>query len=171
MARFLLIVCLLWLAGCGLKGDVAEDAGEDPETKRQQSAGKITGEEGIVLFSNRPEERTESGAGGTGIGVNGYLWRASLDTLSFLPLASADPFGGVIITEWYSPPEAQNERYKLNIYILSRTLRSDGIRISVFKEVFESQRWVTSQVSPQTATKLEDAILQRAREIRLKTQG
>ena len=78
---------------------------------------------GVVLFG-----RTTAPEGGVGIGVNAFLWRASLDTLSIWPIASADPFGGVIITDWYAPPETPNEQFKFNIFILDRSLRADGVR-------------------------------------------
>ncbi|MCG8360632.1 MAG: DUF3576 domain-containing protein, partial [Kiloniellales bacterium] len=96
----------------------------------------VFGQGGLNLFGgggDGPLEQGEGGAG-AGIGVNSYLWRASLDTISFMPLASADPFGGVIITDWYSPPEAANERFKVNVYILGRDLRADGIRAAVFRQ-------------------------------------
>jgi hypothetical protein len=99
--------------------------------------------------------------------VNSYLWHATLDTLSFMPLASADPFGGVIITDWYSAPSNPNERLKVTIYILDRRLRADGIRIAVFRQSRSNEGWVDSTVNAETATKLEDAILTRARELRL----
>ena len=66
--------------------------------------------------------------------MNAFLWRASLDTIAFMPLASADPFGGVIITDWYAPPETPDERFKVNIYILGRILRADGLKVSVFRQ-------------------------------------
>jgi len=115
------------------------------------------------------ESGTTAIAGGTSrtVGVNSYLWHATLDTLSFMPLASADPFGGVIITEWYSPPSDLNERLKVTIYILDRRLRADGIKIAVFRQVRSNEGWVDSAVNADTATKLEDAILTRARELRL----
>jgi hypothetical protein len=91
--------------------------------------------------------------------------------MSFMPLASADPFGGVIITEWYSSPQALDERLKVTIYILDRHLRADGIKIAVFRQTRSGDVWVDAQVSPDTATKLTDAILTRARELRLATQG
>ncbi|HWA91467.1 MAG TPA: DUF3576 domain-containing protein [Rhizomicrobium sp.] len=108
-------------------------------------------------------------AGGTArtVGVNSYLWHATLDTLSFMPLASADPFGGVIITDWYSAPSDPNERVKVTIYILDRRLRADGIKIAVFRQSRSNEGWVDSTVNGDTATKLEDAILTRARELRL----
>jgi hypothetical protein len=108
-------------------------------------------------------------AGGTArtVGVNSFLWHATLDTLSFMPLASADPFGGVIITDWYSAPSDLNERLKVTIYILDRRLRADGIKIAVFRQVRSNEGWVDSTVNSDTAVKLEDAILTRARELRL----
>ncbi len=105
------------------------------------------------------------------LGVNQYLWHASLDTLRFMPLQSADPFGGVIITEWYSAPELPNERMRVTVYILDRNLRADGLKIAVFRQTRSADGWIDAQVNPDTATKLEDAILTRARELRLATQA
>jgi len=104
---------------------------------------------------------------GRGISVNSMLWRASLDTISFLPLSSADPFGGVIITDWYSPPEAPRERIKLNVYILARDLRADGLRVSVFRQTLSGQIWQEAKVEPKTVRDIENAILKRARELRI----
>ncbi|HEY1615917.1 MAG TPA: DUF3576 domain-containing protein [Rhizomicrobium sp.] len=111
-----------------------------------------------------------SDSGRVTLGVNSYLWHATLDTLSFMPLASADPFGGVIITDWYSAPSDQNERMKITIYILDRRLRADGIKIAVFRQTRAGEAWADAQVNPETATKLEDAILTRARELRLASE-
>lgn len=105
------------------------------------------------------------------LGVNKYLWHATLDTLSFMPLASADPYGGVIITDWYSAPENPNERMKLTIYILDQRLRADGLKVTVFRQIHSADGWVDAQVNPDTATKLEDAILARARELKLAAVG
>jgi hypothetical protein len=101
------------------------------------------------------------------IGVNGYLWRATLDTLSFMPLASADPYGGVVITDWYVNPEKPDERFKATVYILDARLRADGLNVAVFREVSTGGSWVTAPTSPQTATDIENAILTRARQLRL----
>lgn len=104
------------------------------------------------------------------IAVNGYLWRASLDTLSFMPLSSADPFGGVIITDWYSPPETPSERFKVTAYILGRALQSDGIRVSVFRQARnESGNWASMPVNDTVASDLENTILTRAREFKVRT--
>ena len=109
-------------------------------------------------------------AGGNGrltLGVNSYLWHATLDTLAFMPLASADPFGGVVITDWYVAPNAPGERLKVTIYIMDRTLRADGLKVVVFRQTQANGVWGDAQPSPDTAHKLEDAILTRARELRL----
>ena len=110
-----------------------------------------------------------AGGGKMTLGVNSYLWHASLDTLSFMPLASADPFGGVIITDWYVAPSAPNERLKVTIYILDRNLRADGLKVVVFRQTRNGAGWADATPSPDTAHKLEDAILTRARELRLAT--
>ncbi len=111
-----------------------------------------------------------STSGRVTLGVNSFLWHASLDTLSFMPLQSADPFGGVILTDWYSDPSDLNERMRVNIYILDRKLRADGLKIAVFRQTKSGETWVDAAVNPDTAVKLEDAILTRARELRLATQ-
>ena len=107
LGAFLLTACE------GVKTQRAD--GESGQDKQKKSNGKLFGD--INLLG--PDKGAEGGAG-SGIGVNGFLWRASLDTLSFLPLSSADPFGGVIITDWYSPPESPNERFKVDTLILWR---------------------------------------------------
>ncbi len=110
--------------------------------------------------------RAEEGAE-TGIGVNAWLWRASLDTVSFMPLASADPFGGTILTDWYSAPEHADERLKLNVFILGKQLRSDGVKVRAFRQVrAKNGSWKDAAVSPETASRIEDAILARARQLR-----
>jgi hypothetical protein len=102
------------------------------------------------------------------IGVNSYLWRATLDTLAFMPLSSADPYGGVVITDWYVNPEKPDERFKCTVYILDSRLRADGLNVTVFKEVSNGQGgWVTAPSAGQTATDIENSILTRARQLRL----
>jgi hypothetical protein len=108
-----------------------------------------------------------SGSSRVTLGVNSYLWHASLDTLSFLPLTSADPFGGVIISEWYVAPSSPNERLKVTVYIMDRALRADGLKVVVFRQTRTATGWQDATPSPDTAHKLEDSILTRARELRL----
>lgn len=123
---------------------------------------------GIVIFGvDRERQAREAAAGaGTGLSVNAYLWRATLDTLAFMPLASADPFGGTIITDWYSPPAAEGERFRAQAYVMGRQLRSDGVRVQVFRQVLQRGQWVDAPVSTATNSELEDKILARARELR-----
>ena len=102
------------------------------------------------------------------LGVNAYLWRASLDTLAFMPLSSAYPYGGVIITDWYANPEKPDERFKCTVYILDTRLRADGLNVTVNKQVRDvNGAWVDAVAADQTATDIENAILTRARQLRL----
>ncbi|WP_310539271.1 DUF3576 domain-containing protein [Phenylobacterium sp.] len=102
------------------------------------------------------------------IGVNGYLWRATLDTLAFMPLASADPYGGVVITDWYVNPEKADERFKCTVYILDARLRADGLNVAVFKQTRDaSGTWVDAPSAGQTETDIENAILTKARQLKL----
>jgi hypothetical protein len=127
---------------------------------------------GLFTFGNsKTREDASGGGGGGGIGVNAFLWRGALDTLSFLPLTSADPFGGVIITDWYTPADAVGERFKATAYILGRDLRSDGIRVSVFRQVNQSGRWVDAPVNPVVQADIENKVLDRARKLREQAAG
>ena len=101
------------------------------------------------------------------LGVNAYLWRASLDTVSFMPITSADPFGGTIVTDWYTAPTTPGERYKLNVYILGRELRSDGVRVSVFRQVQSKGGWSDAPPPGTMSAALADTILTKARQLRI----
>ena len=125
----------------------------------------IFGAGGLSFFGDSESKNT-----GGGLGVNSYLWRASLDTILFMPVNSADPFGGVIITDWHSSTEAPSERFKLNVYILGRALRADGVRVAVFRQVQDRRgAWKDAGVPEETRIKIEDAILFRARQLRNQT--
>ena len=114
----------------------------------------------------------KSSAANATIGVNGYLWRATLDVLSFMPLASADPWGGTVITDWYANPEKPDERFKATVYILDTRLRADGLKVTVFKQVRDAGgQWADSATSDQTEADFENAILTRARQLRLSNIG
>jgi hypothetical protein len=155
------LIVLALASGCESIG-IAPDP---PPPTEDRSASSSGGNGGLIdtLFGG---DSNTSGAP-SGIAVNSFLWRASLDTISFMPLNSADPFGGVIITDWYSPPETPRERVKLNIYILGRELRADGLRVSVFRQTRASQPWQEAKVDPKTVRDIENAILKRARELRI----
>jgi len=106
--------------------------------------------------------------GGQATTVNRYLWAASLETLDFLPVFSADPIAGLIITDWYANPESPQERFKLSVYILDSALRADALRVSVFRQMQNPEgRWIDSTVNPATGREIENAILTRARQLRL----
>jgi hypothetical protein len=159
------------LLGSGLAACAGLDAQPPPpkpKLEKQAAYGSITGDDGF-LFGGTKKKDDGSNTGG-GIGVNSFLWRASLDSMGFMPLASADPFGGVIISDWYASPDVPTERFKLTIYILDQQLRADGVKVAVFRQVRDaSGAWTDAAVDPKTPTDLENAILTRARQLRLDT--
>lgn len=110
---------------------------------------------------------TPTASGKLATNVNRYLWRASLDTIDFMPVNKADPVSGLIGTDWYGNPSAPNERFKTNVYILDTALRADALRVTVFRQQLTDFGWVDAQVNPATAREIENAILSRARELRL----
>ena len=167
-------VLVLSLTGCGDPSTVKEarsgTSGDRDRRDLQTGIGGRTQEQGSLfgaggLLGSGDEKKDDRGAG---VAVNAYLWRASLDTISFIPLVSADAFGGVIITDWYTPAETPNERMKVQVTILDRELRADGVRVSVFKQQTAPKggAWVDAQVDPRTQTDMENAILTRARQLR-----
>ncbi|MDO8321956.1 MAG: DUF3576 domain-containing protein [Phenylobacterium sp.] len=131
------------------------------------SSGPKTQNDGGGLFGLGRGKSTPAAEQPT-IGVNGYLWRATLDTLAFMPLASADPYGGVVITDWYVNPEKADERFKCTVYILDARLRADGLNVAVFKQTRDaSGTWVDAPSAGQTETDIENAILTKARQLKL----
>lgn len=128
------------------------------------------------MFGGGDRQARQSGGGearaaGADIGVNSFLWRASLDTLNFMPLSSADPFGGVIITDWYSDPTTPAERFKATVYILDTRLRADALNVSLFRQTQANGQWSDAAVNPDTEIQIENQILRRARELRLSAVG
>jgi len=182
-----LAVAVLFLvgpAGCSVLGP-GEASYPTQRTRTNRGVGinkpsyeepeSIFGPGGLSLGGAKPpDDGTSDGHGGGGIGVNSFLWRASLDTVAFMPLVSADPFGGVIITDWYTPAESPSERMKVQVTILDRELRADGVRVSVFKQTQGAKGgggWVDAQVDQRTNTEIENAILTRARQLRIAQGG
>jgi predicted small lipoprotein YifL len=102
----------------------------------------------------------------TTIGINAYLWRAALDTVSFMPLLQTDSNGGVIVTDWYVNPSAPNERMKLTVTILDRDLRADAVRVAASRQLLQGGQWIDAPVQAATVQKLEDVILTKARDLR-----
>jgi len=107
----------------------------------------------------------------TNIGVNSYLWRASLETLSFMPLLQTDSNGGVILTDWYINPGASTERMKLTVTILDQDLRADALRVAASRQTLQGTQWVDAPVQAATTQKLEEVILTRARDLRRRAIG
>ena len=165
------VICLALpiLAGCGNDPNVRPVQQSEYSDYRSTGLerGKVTGDQGLVFGvgkgSGSPQDQ------GAALGVNAYLWRGALDTLAFMPLASADPFGGVIITDWYQPPSASGERFKATAYILGRQLRADGVRVAIFRQVQQGGQWVDAPVSQSTTGEIENKVLARARELRAQT--
>lgn len=167
---FLILLTALFLAACS-GGEARYPTGADRASTEDDIYAKpksIFGNGGISLLGGR-KKTDETGA--SGIGVNSFLWRASLDTISFMPLASADPFGGVILTDWYTPEESDKERFKLNVFILGRQLRSDGVRVRVFRQEKQGGTWKDAAVPEDMGRTLEDTILTRARQLRVSQLG
>lgn len=124
---------------------------------------------GCSSFGSKKAQKQAARQQAPNIGVNGFLWRASLETLDFMPNGSADPFGGIIATDWYASQEAPDERFKANVYILDSGLRADALKVSVFKQVKSGASWTDASVDADTARQIENAILTRARELYIAT--
>ena len=156
MARLLTIglaaACAFTLAGCQwIRDDINRTLGNSPEDDARRSdlaASQVTT-----------------------IGVNAYLWRAALETLSFAPLAQSDSNGGVIVTEWYSNPQNPSERVKVTATILDRDLRADALRVTAARQTNQSGQWVDAPVTAATVQRLEEIILTKARDLRRSFAG
>lgn len=161
------ILCGVGLTACAGAREVAQSeytSSASQSTHLETSPG-IAGEGGISLnIGGKNSSKYESSP--DNIGVNAYLWRGTLDTLSFMPLASADPLGGVVITDWWQSGTTPKERLKATVYILTRSLRSDGVKVSIFRQTEQKGQWVDVSVNDATTSAIEERILARARELR-----
>ena len=145
----------LSLAACGTFGR------DEPQVETDADRGLF----GLGIFSGGDDAEQ---SGPAQIGVNGYLWRASLDTLAFMPLASADAYGGLINTEWYVNPEKTDERFKATVYILDTRLRADGVNVALHRQTRGANgEWVDAPASADAEEAIENAILTRARQLRV----
>ena len=144
---FLAAGCAVSLAGCDfIREDISRTLGKEPvsDIRRTDIAASQV----------------------TTIGVNAYLWRAALDTLSFAPLAQTDSAGGVIVTDWYANPQNPSERVKITAAILDANLRADALRVTAAREVLQNGQWLAAPVTAATVQRLEEIILTRARDLR-----
>lgn len=161
------------IAGCsGDYGASPEDVASAERTRDYDPGDSVFGDGGLSLSRIASGEAFGGGvgpnAGGSSLPVNKFLWRGALDTLQFLPLASTDPFTGVIATEWGTNPERPNERFKVTAYMVNSQLAASSLKVAVFRETRDDGGpWVPAPVSAETARKLEDAILTRARQLRI----
>jgi hypothetical protein len=157
-----LVAAGLVLGGCNSTPKAPPGPREAEQARQDEGGGfRIPGFGGGNTNRDVTEERVE------GIGVNSLLWRASLDTISFMPLATTDPYGGVITTEWYNNPEVINERFKVSVFILDTRLRADAVKVSVSRQNLTANGWMEGAVSADTGLAIENAILTRARQLRL----
>jgi len=130
---------------------------------RLRTGGGLFGKKGMVLGTNEDNKTVSS----MGMPINPYLWRGSLETVGFMPLSSADPFGGIIITDWYSDGKTINERCKINIFIKGLELKTNNLKVNTFCQSFENSQWVDLPTSASLNAQLEDAILNKAKKIKL----
>ena len=139
----------------------------DAET-RLSTGGGLFGSDGLTVFDNTKNKKQGGEFATIGMPINPYLWSASLETLSFIPLSSADPFGGTIFTDWYSTQSNENERCKINVFISGAELKTQNLRVSSFCEVFKKNKWVGITTNNQDNIDLENAILNKAKKLKLK---
>jgi hypothetical protein len=168
---FVIAVVSGMLTSCAYDPDDKQEQASDAETDSNialedldyEKRDTIFGKGGLTLFDSKPEDNS-----GGALGVNFYLWRASLVTISSMPLTSADPFGGVIITDWHTYPEAPSERVKLTVYIFGKQLRADGVLVRVFRQFQDDRtgKWKDNDPPNEIGVKIEDAILMEARQLR-----
>ena len=141
----------------------------DAET-RLQSGGGLLGKGGIsingILNNN---ENKEMASQSIGMAINPYLWRGTLETIDFMPISSADPVGGMIITDWYSTSNNQTERCKLNIFISGKDLKTENLKVTSFCQEFKNQIWVVKEVDKEKNIKIENAILNKAKKLKIQS--
>ena len=140
-----------------------ELAMSDAENRLRTGGGLFGKKAGISLGTKKGNNAVSS----IGMPINPYLWKGSLETISFMPLSSADPFGGIIITDWYSDGQTINERCKINIFIKGLELKTSNLKVNTFCQSFENNRWVDLPTSASQSAQLENAILNKAKRIKL----
>ena len=144
----------------------------DAET-RLQSGGGLLGKGGLsfdnILGGGTSGQFDNNTQASSNMSVNVFLWRGALETISFMPLSSADPVGGTIITDWYSTSDNQKERCKLNIFILGNSLKTENLKVTSFCQEFQDQLWVNKNINSQSNIKIENAILNKAKKLKLQS--
>ena len=166
-AMVMAVICVI--SGC--EGADSSTYPVTPKEARKARIGKLTSDEGITLLGGSEKKKQAAGIGGAAA-ANQFLWRAALETISFMPVQSVDAIGGVIITDWYKDPATQGQRIKMNIMVLSSELRSDAISVRTFKQTKAPKGdWKDAVVDAKVNRQLEDTILSKARELKVKSQN
>lgn len=165
-----LVLVSVGLAACG---GTVEKADPNPTPHDMKDGpGLFSGDDGDILkglLKGIGEKKKESLA--SSLAVNPYLWRSSLETVSFMPITQADSSGGVIVTDWYSNPNNSDERVKLNVYILGRSLMAQNLKVKVFKQVKASGGWKDAEADEVVERQMEETILTSARALRIKDKA
>ncbi len=135
---------------------------------RLQTGGGLFGNKGLSVdgLINNNNNQNQNNAS-LSMPINSFLWRSALETISFMPLASADPIGGTIITDWYSTEINENERCKINIFITGVELKTQNLKVKTFCQIFKNQNWINKEIGSENNIKLENAILNKAKKLRL----
>ena len=174
--KYILLISALTVSTFGLVGCNKKPQIEDTSTpqsardRRVTKDGKLFGD-GLTLWGDK--RRGRSTETDVGLGINSFLWRGALETLSFAPLLSVDPFGGVILSDWYPLPSNPKERFKISVFITTKDLRSDGIRVAIQHQKIDpkTQQWITIPADSKMASEFEDLILTRARNLKVRNQS
>lgn len=167
----LLMALGLSLAGCSSWKNLHTEAPEVNPTDMPKGPGLLSGESGNLLDAFKSSKSDGNGGGTGNIGVNIYLWRAALESIAFMPITQADSAGGVIVTDWYSQPNQPDERVRANVLILGKSLRSDALKVTLFRQQRKAGAWTDVTISPATITALEDTILTKARAIKVQNMS
>ncbi len=145
-----------------------ELAMRDAET-RLQSGGGLLGKGGLTIDGILGKKEVDQQTASVNMSVNPFLWRGTLDTIDFMPISSADPIGGTIITDWYSTTGNENERCKLNVFISGKKLSTENLKVTSFCQEYKNQIWISKKVDKENNIKIENAILNKAKKLRLQS--
>jgi hypothetical protein len=153
-------------SGTLLNPDINKDVAMHDAQNRLRTGGGLFGKKAGITLGQTKDNNAVS-VSSMGMPINPYLWKGSLETIGFMPLSSADPFGGIIITDWYSNGQNSDERCKINIFIKGVELKTSNLKVSSFCQSFEKNKWVDLPVNASSSAQLENAILNKAKKIKL----
>jgi hypothetical protein len=161
---FFLSFLIIILSSCknnekkdGITGN--QEKFENPDERARNFADKNP----ITLFKDSKDKNTNFE-----FGTSNVLWRASLKTLDFIPLATVDYSGGIIITDWYSEGKLNKEQIKIQIRFVSTELRSESIQVISYKKICETNNECLNIAGNENFNKeIKDLIINSARQIRI----